>query len=58
MSDVTMESMIYYTFTGSGSGLSLTVDGDMVMSQSEPLPWRGTRNVYNVSHCKRVGADR
>mmetsp|Transcript_12428 Transcript_12428/g.31813 ORF Transcript_12428/g.31813 Transcript_12428/m.31813 type:complete len:314 (-) Transcript_12428:275-1216(-) len=48
MADVTMETMAYYHFTGSGSGSSLTTDGDLVLTQTEPFPWRGSRNQYNV----------
>eukprot|EP00038_Savillea_parva_P021550 m.35296 g.35296 ORF g.35296 m.35296 type:complete len:314 (-) comp5266_c0_seq1:103-1044(-) len=47
-SDITMETMAYYQFTGSGSGSSLSTDGDLVMTQSDPLPWRGARTVYNT----------
>lgn len=48
MSNVKMETMVYYQFTGTGSGASLSVDGDMVLTQTEPLPWRGPRDIYNV----------
>eukprot|EP00037_Helgoeca_nana_P001905 m.30303 g.30303 ORF g.30303 m.30303 type:complete len:314 (-) comp12217_c0_seq1:3357-4298(-) len=48
MSDVAMESMVLFQFSGSGSGSSLSTDGDLVLTQTEPLPWRGDRKEYTV----------
>jgi len=48
MTELRMESALWFTFTGVGSGSELSVDGPLVLKQKDALGWQGQRNVYNV----------
>jgi len=47
MVDLHMDSAAWIEYTGASSGSGLSIHGDLMFRQRNPLPWFGTRDLYN-----------